>query len=735
MRIIKIFISIIFLINYGTAVYADESSEQFPVPEILKHNVEFWKKIYTEIPMNSGLLHDRDYPLIIYKKLTGDVGSQKIKTEKENILQYLNNINTQPKSAWTENEKRIFELFVQYADTSALSDAADRLRFQLGQADRFREGLARSGMYLDTIRAIFNQYGVPTRLAYLPHVESSFNTAAYSKVGAAGLWQFMRGTGKLFGMRIDYTIDERRDPIKASIAAARYLSGAYKELKSWPLAITSYNHGIYGMKKAVAMTGSSDIGFIIKNYDSKSFKFASTNFYSCFLAASEIAENYKTYFPSVNLSPAVKFNDITLDHFISPDVLCKYLKVQRQNLITFNPAIRPVIFEQNKKLPKGFTIHIPADLKSENTTVALAQIPDSLKANEPERPQYYRVNKGDNLYAIASRLGVPVKVLANENDITKYNKLHSGQVLRVPSHKIQAGSPSVLDTSNIATASVSENQQDSSDAAIEMAQAEAQQVLPPEETSPAEKNKESAPIPKETLKPPKPAPEEKIKTEKPKEESMTDSIKDIALTSAVEEKSSAPTERPAVNSNFDISLYNLDVTLSTVGTSAEITVSIDETIGHYADWLGIPTSKIRKLNDMGRNSDIRVNRHISIPIDNKDALEKFVSSRLEYHMAIEEDFYSQYKISEVKAHTVKKGESLWDICNGGDSPLPLWLFKKYNQQLDLSKLMPETTVWIPSIEEKTEEDLKNETTVKDQSRYSPFIQPVREVLETVKRVP
>jgi membrane-bound lytic murein transglycosylase D len=731
----KTIIIVTFLMNIGNG-YADESNEQFPVPEILKQNVEFWKKIYTEVPMSCGVLHDRDYPLIIYKKLA-DVSSQRIKAEKEKILQCINNINTQPQSAWTEDEKRIFELFKQNADTSLLSDAADRLRFQLGQSDRFREGLERSGMYLDTIRAIFSQYGVPPRLAYLPHVESSFNTAAYSKVGAAGLWQFMRGTGKLFGMRIDYTIDERRDPIKASIAAARYLSDAYKELKSWPLAITSYNHGLYGMKRAVNATGSSDIGFIIKNYNSKSFKFASTNFYSCFLAASEIAENYKTYFPSVNLLPSAKFNDITLDHYISPDVLCKYLKIQRQSLITFNPAIRPVVFEQNKKLPQGFTIHIPADRKSEIIDLALAQIPDSLKANEPERPQYYRVNKGDNLYTIASRLGVPVKMLANENDITKYNKLRSGQILRVPAHQAQNAPLTVVETSTTSTALRSDSQQASNDAAIEMAQAEAQQTLPPEEIPPAEKNKDVATNTKEAVKPSKPAkpsPQE-IKPDKVKEDLLTDSLKEIALAPAVDDKQYTPTERPTVTSNFDISLYNLDVTLSPVGTSAEITVSIDETIGHYADWLGIPTSKIRKLNDMGRNSDIRVNRHISIPIDNKDALEKFVSSRLEYHMAIEEDFYSQYKVSDVKPRTVKKGESLWDICNGGESPLPLWLFKKYNQQLDLSKLMPETTVWIPVIEDRTEEDLENDAPVKNPSRYSPFVQQIREVLKTVKRVP
>ena len=174
----------------------------FPTPDILKDRVEFWKKIYTKYSLNDGVIHDRDYPAIVYGEIFGNATTANVKREKERIIASLANINSQPENTWTKEEQAIAALFRAHASAELLKDAAERIRFQQGQADRFKEGLIRSGMYLDTIRSILREKGIPERLAYLPHVESSFNTAAYSKVGAAGLWQFMRGTGKLFGMKI-----------------------------------------------------------------------------------------------------------------------------------------------------------------------------------------------------------------------------------------------------------------------------------------------------------------------------------------------------------------------------------------------------------------------------------------------------------------------------------------------------------------------------------------------------
>ena len=165
--------------------------------------------------------------------------------------------------------------------------------------------------------------------------------------------------------------------------------------------------------------------------------------------------------------------------------------------------------------------------------------------------------------------------------------------------------------------------------------------------------------------------------------------------------------KPKVFPKFDVDVYNLELTLSPDGATAQIRVSVDETIGHYADWLGIATHRIRQINRMGGRSDIRIGGVLKIPAD-QPMLDRMVKTRLEYHMAIEEDFYSRYKVFDVKQKIVKRGENLWDICNGQDQ-IPLWLFKKYNKELNLEKILPGAEVWIPLVAEKSDEELRTES--------------------------
>jgi membrane-bound lytic murein transglycosylase D len=307
----------------------------FTVPAILDKNVLFWKKVYSELPVASGYLHDAEYPMVIFKTISSQLKDAALEKERDEIKKSLVAIVEQPESTWTTAEHRYYNLYLEFADSSATAGASERVRFQRGQKERFMEGLERSGLFLDTIRAIFRAKGIPERIAYLPHVESSFDPTACSKVGAAGLWQFMQSSARHFGMKVTYTVDERRNPVYSTQAAAKYLSGAYRELGSWPLAITSYNHGIGGMKRAVRMTGSRDIGVIIATYSSRSFRFASSNFYSCFLAASDLAEHREQYFPGLTLRKPVSYNDIKLNYYITPSDLCSSLDIVRYGELFF----------------------------------------------------------------------------------------------------------------------------------------------------------------------------------------------------------------------------------------------------------------------------------------------------------------------------------------------------------------------------------------------------------------
>jgi hypothetical protein len=149
------------------------------------------------------------------------------------------------------------------------------------------EGLHRASKLLPRILTILRQHQVPAELAALPMVESTFNPAAYSKAGAAGLWQFIRSTGKQYSL-ISRRRDDRRDPVRATEAAAHLLRNNYEALGSWPLAIVAYNHGHAGIRAASTVVGSTAIEDIVARYNGPRFGFASKNFYAEFLAALDV---------------------------------------------------------------------------------------------------------------------------------------------------------------------------------------------------------------------------------------------------------------------------------------------------------------------------------------------------------------------------------------------------------------------------------------------------------------
>jgi membrane-bound lytic murein transglycosylase D len=687
-------------------------SSLFVVPDLLSDNVAFWKKIYTEVSLKEGVLHDRDYPLVIYEVMncenkSGWSEARLIESRRLRIEKCIDDLKSAPESTWTDEEKTIALAFKAHAPLGALDGAKERIRFQLGQKERFREGVERSAAYIDTIRAILAANGVPADLAYLPHVESSFRTDALSRVGAAGLWQFMRGTGRLF-LKINYLIDERRDPLLATVAAARLLKSNYEQLQAWPLAITAYNHGVNGMKRAVEVTGSRDICEIIKKYESPSFQFASKNFYCCFLAASDIAKHPDQYFSGLRPAPRYEFRTVSLPSFMRPSVVCGFLKVPQKTLMDYNPALRPVVFYQQKQIPAGFTIRIPPEGAVPEPQKALAAVPDSLKSETPERSAYYSVRRGDNLVGIASRMGVTVEQLVLENNITAGRRIYAGQVLRIPGATAKG---------QIAAAAP-----ESAAVAAAPAPAEQKPLAPLAQAEPPEK-----PAPK----PAKAAPKEP--TAAAAQPKSPEFIKEVALVNADTLATYTASGKPSLPPAFDASVYELSVEPTEDGATAAIRVSVDETIGHYADWCGVPTYRIRELNRLGRRSEIRLSRRIVIPAE-EDILARFVKARLEYHMALEEDFYSRYKVTDVRKHTVRRGEVLWSICNG-DEQIPLWLFKKYNKNEDLTTLMPGMTVWIPVIEEKTEQDMALDAG-QDIGIYPPYEEPVnRGASSQIKCVP
>ena len=227
------------------------TSPLFPKPPELVPRVEFWKRIYTEVDTSGGLVHDARNVEIVYETIRFPSGlssrsrDRKTREAKDRYKSILRTLASGKRSDLSADQKRVLALFPQGVSNQTLRTASGQVRFQLGQADKFRDGLVRMGRWENYIRQVLSARGLPTELVALPHVESSFNPKAHSHAGASGIWQFTRSTGRRY-LRVDYVVDERRDPFLATIAAARLLKANHETTKTWPLAITAYNHGASG---------------------------------------------------------------------------------------------------------------------------------------------------------------------------------------------------------------------------------------------------------------------------------------------------------------------------------------------------------------------------------------------------------------------------------------------------------------------------------------------------------
>ena len=408
-----------------------------PRPPGLERDVQFWIRVYTEVTTNGGFLHDDRNLGVIYEKM--EFGSNSSPRERQKLVDdkrdryiaALKRIAAANGGPLSEDDQRIRDMWGEEAIPARMLLAEDSIRFQLGQADRFREGLVRSGAWSSHIAEVFANQGLPAELAVLPHVESSFNPAAYSKVGAAGLWQFMRSTGRRY-MRIDGAIDDRLDPFRSTEAAAQLLAYNYRLLGTWPLALTAYNHGAAGMRRAKDTVGTDDIERIVRNYKSPSFGFASRNFYVSFLAALEIDHNPEKYFKDIEPLAEVKFAEIPTPSFVPIGSLERTLKVDRSTLRALNPALLPAVWSGQRHVPKGYRLRLP--LNGEKwTTELLAQRlnPTEQYASQPQERRY-KVVSGETMASISSKYGVTPQVLGQLNGISDNAKLRTGRTLLVP---------------------------------------------------------------------------------------------------------------------------------------------------------------------------------------------------------------------------------------------------------------------------------------------------------------
>ena len=717
----------------GSVSAAPESD--FPEPAAIKPAVGFWMRVYLEATTDGGLLHDPERLDIVYEtmRFNGEKGRKTresmVNARKRFWSDALNNMarGNAPRDA---QERETLGLIKRSYDREPtpreLRNLADSVRFQLGQRDKFRQGVVRSGAYEDAMRAVLRNERVPEDLAFLPHVESSFNTRAYSKYGAAGVWQFMHSTGRLY-LTINYEVDERLDPMVATRAAARLLRDNYDALGSWPLAITAYNHGRAGMARAKRELGTDNIATIIQRWDGRTFGFASRNFYTQFLAARKIVKSHESYFGPLRREDPLVVDEIKMPFYTNVEDIQRHLGVDREVIREYNPALRNPVYTAGKRIPKGYTLRLPAGTVGDNTTAWLAGLPTNARHGDQHRSKYYRVEKGDTLSTIARRNGTSVATLAELNNLGRKHNIYRGQVLQMPEGKggnapaersigtrVAMAAPEAekpvlplvprkKPVAETEVAEVEVAQVPTPRAKPALAEAVAQVAVPTPKPAPApapapeaqvvaqaapEKAAPApvAPAPKPTLasaEAPAPAPTPAAQPAQPAPAPAT-TVAALATPAPVPAPAAA---RPAAATG--------ESPWRQVSNNSSVRVDSNETLGHFADWLEVPTQRLRQMNGIRPGRAVHVGQKLKLDFS-KVTAEAFLERRLEYHKGIEEDFFGSFEVATVEDYRVKRGENIWQLCKTRD--VPMWLVQSYNPDADLSNLKPGIELKMPVVE-------------------------------------
>jgi membrane-bound lytic murein transglycosylase D len=428
-----------------TSRRAEADEELFPRYALLKPNVAFWTKVFSEYSENQSVIHDMNNLDIVFEVLDFtseatylDPGAlRKLKNQQEaaaiertrKLLEQVHALRNQPEKLNVE-QRRIYDLYARNQNDDRFDTAASALRAQRGLRERTEQALEISGKYLPSMEGVFKSYSLPLRLTRLPLVESSFNVEAYSKVGAAGLWQFIPSSARIY-MRLNNVVDDRRDPWTSTDAAARHLRDDYASLGSWPLALTAYNHGRGGVARGLTLTGGTELPDLIRGYEAKSFGFASRNFYAEFLAAYDVERNWRDHFGDIQRKAPLEFDVVETQHYVPYETLRRLCDADDELFRKLNPAYRPEVIAGKLYVPPGHLIRVPAG-SAQSFTVGYAQL-NSHERFDKQRVNYllHKVRKGDTLGGLARRYGVSQSSIRTQNKVGRRGILRIGQVLKI----------------------------------------------------------------------------------------------------------------------------------------------------------------------------------------------------------------------------------------------------------------------------------------------------------------
>ena len=293
--------------------------------------------------------------------------------------------------------------------------------------DNMKLYLERSTRYMNLMRSVLRESGLPDKLIYVAMIESGFSFKARSRAQAVGYWQFIEPTGRRYGLKVDAFIDERRDPLLSTKAAGEYLKDLYSLFGSWYLAMASYNAGEYRVNRAMMKHYTRDFWNLRKN---RSIPRETREYVPKFIAAYLIAQNPKKYgFHNLNYQEPIQFESVAVHQPISLKKLAQKLSLNYEDLRILNPKYVTEYVPMEKT---GTTvIRVPSGVSEKVTQTVLTAAVMS-RPKHSKTYVYYKVRWGDNLFKLARRNRTTVNTIARMNGFSSKKMLRAGQVIKLP---------------------------------------------------------------------------------------------------------------------------------------------------------------------------------------------------------------------------------------------------------------------------------------------------------------
>ena len=304
--------------------------------------------------------------------------------------------------------------------------------FQNKGREHIEKYLSRSTRYIPMMKQVLREYELPEDLVYVPMIESGFNPRAHSTASAVGYWQFIEGTGRRYGLKINSYVDERRDPVLSTRSAAAYLKNLYNTFESWHLALASYNAGEYRIGRLILNYSTRNFWFLAKQ---SAFPKETANYIPKLIAVIRIAKDPEKYgFTDIIYQAPMEYDTVQISHPISLKKLAANINIDYEQLQHLNPRYRGEYVPLDTS--EGTTLRVPVGMK-EQTTAIIAQ-------SKMKQPKYsisnhfqYRVRKGDTLSSLAHRHRTSVSAIRRLNKMSKSDTLYAGKKIKIPYYNSQ----------------------------------------------------------------------------------------------------------------------------------------------------------------------------------------------------------------------------------------------------------------------------------------------------------